>query len=79
MRYMSMIDCINHKNSKERRRAELMSEMHNDIEALWSMQMRLRKTGASSDILVMLSRAREQISMERRNMVAEMRGIKRDD
>lgn len=79
MRYMSMIECINHKNSKERRRAELMSEMHNDIEALRSMQMRLRKTGASSDILVVLSRAREQISMERRNMVAEMRGIKRDD
>lgn len=70
---MSMIDCINNRNNKERRRAELMSEMHNDIEALDAMHIRLRKNGASSDILVMLSRAREQISKERSKMVAEMR------
>lgn len=70
---MGMIECINHMNSKERRRAELMSEMHNDIEALGAMRARLRAAGASSDILVMLSRAREQISIERRKMVAEMR------
>lgn len=69
---MSMIDCINNKNIKEKR-VELMSEMHNDIEALDDMHMRLRKTGASSDILVMLSRAREQIIKERSKMVAEMR------
>ncbi len=67
-----MIDCINHK-SREQRRAELMSEMHNDIEAIGAMHERLRERGASSDILVMLSRAREQISIERRKMVAEMR------
>lgn len=70
---MSMIDCIKKKITRIVKRAELMTEMHNDIEALWSMQMRLRKTGASSDILVMLSRAREQISKERSKMVAEMR------
>lgn len=70
---MSMIDCINNRNNKERRRAELISEMHNDIEALDAMHIRLRKNGASSDILVMLSRAREQISKERSKMVAEMR------
>lgn len=68
-----MIDCINNRNNKERRRAELISEMHNDIEALDAMHIRLRKNGASSDILVMLSRAREQISKERSKMVAEMR------
>lgn len=70
---MNMIDCIKKKITRIVKRAELMTEMHNDIEALWSMQMRLRKTGASSDILVMLSRAREQISKERSKMVAGMR------
>lgn len=69
---MSMIECINHKNNKERRR-ELLSELNNDIKTLEDMQTRLRKAGTSSDILVMLSRAREQISIERRKMVAEMR------
>jgi len=69
---MGMIECINHKNNKERRR-ELLSELNNNIKALDDMHTRLRKNGASSDILVMLSRAREQISIERRKMVAEMR------
>lgn len=79
MQEMGMIECINHNNSKERRRAELMSEMHNDIEALDAMHERLRERGASSDILVMLSRAREQIIIERRKIVAGMRMLKRND
>ena len=73
---MSMIECINHKNNKEIRRELFsllfLSEMSNDIKALDDMHTRLRKNGASSDILVMLSKAREQISIERRKMVAEM-------
>lgn len=69
---MSMIDCINNRNNKERRRAELMSEMHNDIEALDAMRTRLREAGASSDILVMMERTREQIRFERGKMVAGM-------
>lgn len=69
---MSMIDCINNRNNKERRRAELMSEMHNDIEALGAMRGRLREAGASSDILVMMERTMEQIRFERGKMVAEM-------
>ena len=73
---MSMIDCINNRNNKERRRAELMSEMHNDIEALGAMRRRLREAGASSDILVMIERTMEQIRFERGKMVAE---LKRND
>lgn len=61
------------ERTKKEDLSALMSEMHNDIEALDDMHTRLRKNGASSDILVMLSRAREQISIERRKMVAEMR------
>ena len=61
------------ERTKKEDLSALMSEMHNDIEALDAMHIRLRKNGASSDILVMLSRAREQISIERRKMVAEMR------
>lgn len=61
------------ERTKKEDLSALMSEMHNDIEALDAMHIRLRKNGASSDILVMLSKAREQISIERRKMVAEMR------
>ena len=50
-----------------------MSEMHNDIEALDAMHIRLRKNGASSDILVMLERAREQIKADRDKHLAEFR------
>ena len=42
---------------KKEELSALMSEMHNDIEALDAMHIRLRKNGASSDILVMLERA----------------------
>ena len=68
---MSMIDCINNKNIKEKR-GVLISEMHNDIEALDAMRTRLREAGASSDILVMMERTREQIRFERGKMVAGM-------
>lgn len=68
---MSMIECINNKNTKEKR-VELISEMHNDIEELDAMRARLRGAGASSDILVMLERTKEQIRFERAKMVAEM-------
>ena len=58
---------------KKEELSALMSEMHNDIEALDGMRMRLRKNGASSDILVMLERAREQIIKERSKYLAEFR------
>lgn len=58
---------------KKEELSALMSEMHNDIEALDAMHIRLRKNGASSDILVMLSRAREQIKDDRDKHLAEFR------
>lgn len=58
---------------KKEELSALMSEMHNDIETLDGMRMRLRKNGASSDILVMLERAREQIIKERNKHLAEFR------
>ena len=58
---------------KKEELSALMSEMHNDIEALDGMRMRLRKNGASSDILVMLERAREQIIKERSKHLEEFR------
>lgn len=58
---------------KKEELSALMSEMHNDIEALDAMHIRLRKNGASSDILVMLERAREQIKADRDKHLAEFR------
>lgn len=58
---------------KKEELSALMSEMHNDIEALDAMHIRLRKNGASSDILVMLSRTREQIKADRDKHLEEFR------
>lgn len=58
---------------KKEELSALMSEMHNDIEALDAMHIRLRKNGASSDVLVMLERAREQIKADRDKHLEEFR------
>ena len=58
---------------KKEELSALMSEMHNDIEALDDMHRRLRKNGASSDILVMLERSREQIKADRDKHLEEFR------
>ena len=58
---------------KKEELSALMSEMHNDIEALDAMHIRLRKNGASSDILVMLERAREQIKADRDKHLEEFK------
>lgn len=68
---MSMIECINHKNSKDR--SKLISDLHNSIECLDEMIPRLSREGASREITNALMRAREQIHFEHRKMVAEMR------
>lgn len=49
----------------------LMSEMHNDIEALDAMHIRLRENKADSDSLVAITKAIWQIKDERRKHLAE--------
>lgn len=58
---------------KKEELSALMSEMHNDIEALDGMRMRLREKKADSDSIFAITKAIWQIQDERRKHLEEFR------
>ena len=58
---------------KKEELSALMSELHNDIDELKEMQLRLREKKADSDSIFAITKAKWQIQDERRKHLDEFR------